>query len=260
MRKIICIGAGRLAHHLMPELERAGCEVVQVYNRTEAAALLLAKRLGAASFTSDVRKIHKEADAYFFTLADDAIPQIAGQVGFLENHQSLFLHCSGVLPLAVLPFQLKGSFYPLQTFSPHHDIPWKTTPILITAEEVSIRKTLSALAHRVTASVYEVTDENKSILHLGAVFANNFTNHMMALAEKICIEHHVPFDILKPLIRETFEKALEGGPSKSQTGPAIRGDQKTIEKHMNLLAGHPGMQEIYKVITHSIREISGYNP
>ena len=256
MRKIICIGAGRLAHHLMPELERAGCEVVQVYNRTEAAALLLAKRLGAASFTSDVRKIHEDADAYFFTLADDAIPLIAEQVGFLENNHSLFLHCSGVLPLTVLPFNRKGSFYPLQTFSAHHDIPWKTTPILITAENASIRKTISELAHRVSSSVYEVTDENKSDLHLGAVFANNFTNHMLALAEKICIAHHVPFDILKPLIRETFEKALDAGTSKSQTGPAIRGDQKTIAKHMKMLAGNPGMQELYRIITLSIQETS----
>ncbi|MEP6794849.1 MAG: DUF2520 domain-containing protein, partial [Saprospiraceae bacterium] len=92
----------------------------------------------------------------------------------------------------------------------------------------------------------------KSILHVAAVFANNFSNHMLTLAESICKEHQLPFEILKPLILETFSKAILSGPKESQTGPAVRGDDKTIEKHLHLLENHPELSDVYKIITNSI--------
>ncbi len=256
MRTLVCLGAGRLAHHLMPALEHAGCEVVQVFNRTESAALILANRLGASAYTSDPAKIRRDADAYFLTIADDAIASVARQVAYLENDNAIFIHCSGVLPMDILPFQRRGVFYPLQTFSPGHHIPWKTTPLLITASRADILDELRTVAQNLSNAVYEISDQDKTFLHLAAVFANNFTNHMLTLAERLCRQHQVPFDILKPLIRETFEKALEAGPSHSQTGPAIRGDEKTLEKHIQLLADLPALQDLYRLMTHSIRSSS----
>ena len=75
---------------------------------------------------------------------------------------------------------------------------------------------------------------------------------MLTLAEKICEENKVPFTILKPLIETTILKAIELGPQNSQTGPAIRGDEKTIEMHMSLLEKHPEMIDVYRAITISI--------
>jgi predicted short-subunit dehydrogenase-like oxidoreductase (DUF2520 family) len=111
---------------------------------------------------------------------------------------------------------------------------------------------LTALAEKISDLVYPVEDQDRAILHLGAVFANNFTNHMLVLAEKICNEHQVSFEILKPIILETVKKAMEVGPANSQTGPAIRGDLHTIEKHLQLLEGNTQLQELYRKITESI--------
>ena len=113
---------------------------------------------------------------------------------------------------------------------------------------------LDEIAGRMSSSVYRMTDEQKSVLHVAAVFANNFSNHMLTLAASICNEHQLPFEILKPLILETFSKAILSGPRESQTGPAVRGDQKTIEKHLKLLAEHPDLGIIYKTLTKSITD------
>jgi predicted short-subunit dehydrogenase-like oxidoreductase (DUF2520 family) len=246
------MGAGRLAQQLMPQLENAECQIIQVYNRTEARAQYLSSKLQNCSYTSDLENISTDADLYFFTLSDDVIGLVADRMAKMDDGKKIFLHCSGVSSLSVLNFKCRGSFYPLQSFSGNHEVNWKEIPILITAEIDELRLKLEHLAHQVSDKVYVVTDEQKSSRHLAAVFANNFTNHLWTLAERICDEHHVSFEILKPLIRETVEKALDIGPSNSQTGPAVRGDQKTIEKHLDMIRNDENLHAIYELMTGSI--------
>ena len=255
MKKIVCIGAGRLANQLMPALEEDGAgEVVQVYNRTIEAAEMLSKKLHKASFTNSVSEIVKDADLYFLAISDDAIPFVADQLMSIIPVDSIGVHCSGSLGLDVLPFERKAGFYPLQSFSANHEVSWRWIPIIITAPEEDTWFALDAIAGRLSSTVYRMTDEQKAVLHVAAVFANNFSNHMLTLAESICLEQNLPFEILKPLILETFSKAILSGPKSSQTGPAVRGDQKTIDKHLRLLAGHPELMVIYNAITKSIIE------
>jgi len=252
MHKIVCIGAGKLASQLMPTLEHAGYEVVQIYSRTSLHSNALAGQLKNAQATNDLSLIQAGADVYFFALRDDAMEAVANELGYLENSKSIFVHTSGILPLAAIPFKRRGIFYPLQTFSPNHAVDWKQTPILVTGENEEINSSLQVMASKISNLVYKVGDQDRAALHVAAVFANNFTNHMLTLAEKICEEHHVSFEILKPIIRETIEKALETGPANSQTGPAVRGDQQTIDKHLQMLNADPKMRELYLMITQSI--------
>jgi predicted short-subunit dehydrogenase-like oxidoreductase (DUF2520 family) len=252
--KIVCIGAGQMAHQLMPALEKAGCEVIQVYNRTLEAANLLAAKLRSAIATDDLTTIHPDADIYFLAVSDDAIKTVAEDLKKVIDADKLVLHASGVLNLDELPFEKKATFYPLQSFSDNHDVSWQYIPIIITTNDDDVWIELDQIAAKMSSTVYRMTDLQKSYLHLSAVFANNFSNHMMTLAEVICKEHEYPFEILKPLILETFTKAILAGPSVSQTGPAIRGDEKTIEKHLNLLAQHPELAPVYKIVTKSIED------
>lgn len=253
MLNVVCIGAGRLAFNLMPQLEKAGCRVMEIYNRTPENTSRLSAVLPNARLTNDPASITTEADLYFFTLRDDAITIVASSMLHLEDGHKVFIHCSGVSSLDVLPFHRKASFYPLQTFSYSHEIPWETTPILITATDPAIESQLLELGHQISQVVQPISDDQKSYLHLAAVFANNFTNHMLTLAERICLEKGVSFDLLKPLIVETIEKAMATGPSPGQTGPAVRRDTHTIDKHLSMLSGHQELAEIYRIITASIQ-------
>ncbi|MDZ4748438.1 MAG: Rossmann-like and DUF2520 domain-containing protein [Saprospiraceae bacterium] len=254
MVKVVCIGAGRLAQQLMPALEEAGCHIMQVYNRTPQAAEALAEKLKGSSYTADLESITREADLYFFTVSDDAITLLSSQIFTLLPEDAIGVHCSGSLGLDVLPFARKAGFYPLQSFSANHEVSWRWIPLIITTLDEDIWEFLDTIAGQLSTSVYRMTEVQKSNLHIAAVFANNFSNHMLTLAESICNEHQLPFEILKPLILETFSKAILSGPQESQTGPAVRGDEKTILKHLALLDHHPQLRNVYRVVTENIRE------
>ena len=250
---VVCIGAGRLAHHLMPELQRAGCAIKQVFNRSLHSARSLADKLHIADYTSDLTKIYPSADLYVLALSDDAINDVGSEIKKKQDLRGIVVHSSGVLGMDSIPFKLKGVFYPLQTFSEDHQIEWKSTPIVITSENEYVTNKLKDLAGKISNNVYEITDKQKTVLHLAAVFANNFTNHMLTIAENICEENKIPFEILKPLIQTTFEKALHHGASGSQTGPAVRGDDMTIDRHIQLLRDYPQLLEVYDAITKNIK-------
>jgi predicted short-subunit dehydrogenase-like oxidoreductase (DUF2520 family) len=252
--KIVCLGAGRMAHQLMPALEEAGCDVIQIYNRTPTAAKELSEKLKAATFTSSLSEIVDHADIYFLAVSDDAIKPVSNELHKIISHDSLALHASGILELSELPFKRRAGFYPLQSFSDNHDVSWRFIPVIITTNDDDIWIMLDQIAAKLSSAVYRMTDHQKAILHVAAVFANNFSNHMLTLADSICKEHELPFEILKPLILETFSKAILAGPKESQTGPAIRGDEKTIKKHLQLLEKHPEWALVYKTITKSIED------
>ena len=252
MLKIVCIGSGRLASQLMPALEAAGGEVVQIYNRSIAAGTTLAQKLRTGNVTSDIAAITPHADIYILAVSDDIIPSIASQLSYLENEHAVFVHCSGVLTLDAIPFKRRGVFYPLQTFSYQHDVDWHTTPLLITGSTPAIGQELFVLARRISSAVYAIKDADKAYLHMTAVWANNFSNHMLVIAEELCRKHGLDFSILHPIIRQTFEKALEAGPSKSQTGPALRGDRKTMQLHEEMLKDEMLLNPLYALISDSI--------
>lgn len=242
-----------MANQLMPALEASGCTIVQIYNRSEESAKALSTKLNSTPFTTLISEVRNDADIYFFTLSDDAIPVVSDQLYPIINKEAIGVHCSGGLSTDALPFKRKAGFYPLQSFSDNHEVSWKYIPIIITTNDETIWETLDEVASKISTAVYRMTDDQKAILHVAAVFSNNFSNHMLVLAEKICNENNLPFEILKPLVMDTFSKAIISGPSQSQTGPAVRRDLKTIEKHLKTLEEYPELVEIYKVITESIQ-------
>jgi hypothetical protein len=61
------------------------------------------------------------------------------------------------------------------------------------------------------------------------------------------------FKELIPLIQETVERLKTTSPSETQTGPAVRNDLDTINKHIALLEEHPRLKKLYEIITESIR-------
>ena len=109
-----------------------------------------------------------------------------------------------------------------------------------------------AMARAVSRNVVKISSYERQALHVAAVFAANFTNHMLLLAQEIMKENSLSFDWLKPLIAEMISKSLAIGPENAQTGPARRGDFKTLDKHVAFLADSESLNEIYKLISQDI--------
>ncbi|MBK9012867.1 MAG: DUF2520 domain-containing protein [Saprospiraceae bacterium] len=112
---------------------------------------------------------------------------------------------------------------------------------------------LTTLAEQISDHVYCINDEKRATLHLAAVFVNNFTNHLFSIGEIILKPADLPFEMLLPLIRETVTKLDDGPPAAMQTGPAVRHDEATIQRHLRQLKDQPELETIYRILTKNIQ-------
>lgn len=246
MTSIVLLGFGNVSFNLIKTLaNRSEINVLQVYNRSE---IYLGKALGHIAFTTDLLKI-KEADLYIIAIPDDSIASFSESLPFKNK---LVVHTSGSVSMDALSDKnRKGVFYPLQTFSKNKEAKFTSIPICIEAAAVNDLKLLISLGKSISEKVVEIDSKERSKLHLAAVFVNNFVNHLYAIGDQILNSNKLPFDLLQPLIEETASKIKTLTPSQAQTGPARRGDQKTIEKHLHLLQEGP-LSDLYKQLTKSI--------
>ena len=253
--KIALLGAGNVATHLGRAFKGAGYRIVSVYSRTIISAASLGGELNA-HFTDDLSDV-PEADIYVISVRDDAIETLLAKLNFGEG---LVVHTSGTIPIDIFKGHAKnyGVFYPLQTFSRFTELDFKKIPVLIEAVNKESGKSLSSLASSVSNIVKEASSDQRKKIHLAAVFACNFSNHMLAICYKILSDDGLDAQLLNPLVVETFQKALADNPSNVQTGPAIRGDSKTMKKHVEMLNNYPAFQKIYTFVSKSIQDLSGH--
>lgn len=251
MIRVVILGAGNVARHLYNGfLKQKMVQVIQCYNRK---GLRLHPDQLENSVIQDISTL-KEADVYVMALSDDAIKTVSSQLPFKNK---LVVHTSGSVPMNMLDdSNRKGVFYPLQTFSKDKDVDFRKIPFCVEAENEEDLNVLKNLAKSLSEKIYEVSSKQRNILHVSAVFVNNFTNYLFSVGNDICEEHNVPFEILHPLILETAEKITKMEPNLAQTGPAVRNDAKTIERHLNILS-NASQKKLYQTLTKAIQSKYG---
>ena len=251
IQKVVIIGAGNVATHLGKAIKNAGFQILQIVSRTENSARALGTLLGVP-FTSSEGELNKEADLYIVSVKDDAI--ISALTTFSLPENALVVHTAGSVPMEILKdFSANiGILYPLQTFSKQKNVNFKEIPVYIEANNEDNVSRLLQFANAFSDRAKQVNSENRAHVHLAAVFACNFSNHLYSIASDILEKAGLSFDDMLPLISETTEKIKFLHPRKAQTGPAIRRDSKVIEKQLNALEGRE--KQIYKLITESIQD------
>jgi len=247
--EIVIIGTGNTATVLAHKLKKAGHHIVQVFGRDSMAASELAYELETDS-TNYWNVVNREADIYILAVSDIAIEEVIKE---LHLPTSTIVHTAASVSKDVLKNATShyGVFYPLQSLKKGvKELP--DIPVIIDAsDEVTFRE-LEELAFSISDKVVAGTDEQRVKLHLAAVFCNNFVNHIYALTANYCEKERIDFRLLLPLIEETAKRLQEISPAEAQTGPAIRNDRETIEKHLALLANYPSLQKLYALFTESI--------
>ena len=146
-------------------------------------------------------------------------------------------------------------FYPLQTFSKSKDVDFTNIPVCIEAVNKEDEVILYDLAKKISSDVQLVSSEQRKYLHLAAVFACNFTNHMYDIASEILETNGLSFDIIKPLLKETYDKILTLSPSQAQTGPAVRYDENIINNQFQLIKDKD-VKDIYLSLSRNIYKYS----
>lgn len=248
MLSVVILGSGNVAQHLIKAFSAsAEVNLVQAYARHPEKLYHL---LPPENITSDISLL-AAADVYIISVSDDAIAAVSAQLAFSGR---LVVHTSGSTPLEALDAKnRRGVFYPLQTFSAGKGVDFSIVPLCIESEYGSDNQTLHTLAKAISHSIYDIDSAQRQALHVAAVFVSNFVNHMYVLGSDVCTANNIPFDILKPLIKEVADKVASLPPRQAQTGPAVRGDQKTIDRHLAFLKDER-QKEIYTLLTHSIQQ------
>jgi predicted short-subunit dehydrogenase-like oxidoreductase (DUF2520 family) len=247
---IVLLGAGNVATQLGIALQENGFPVVQVFSRSLPAAETLGKKL-QTPYTNDIKAILPNGGIYIFALKDSALSEVAQNMPPLSG---FWVHTAGSIPMDIFSeySERRGTLYPLQTFSKHRKVSFQHIPLFIEANNPDDEDWLEAIARVLSVRVVRLSSEKRKYLHLAAVFACNFANHLYALAAEILEKQGLNRDLLLPLIQETASKVDELSPLEAQTGPAVRNDKNVMDKQLEILKEQPDLQSVYRLLSESI--------
>jgi predicted short-subunit dehydrogenase-like oxidoreductase (DUF2520 family) len=247
---VVIIGSGNVATHFARTIKLSGKKIIQIYSKHPNSAKQLSQETDS-TFVKSISEISKEADLYILAINDNAIEEVASSI---KINNKLIIHTSGTVHAEILKKTSSnfGVIYPLQTFSKDIPIDWKNVPIFIEANNAINENILFNFVKSFANNINIMSSEKREILHLSAVFVNNFVNYMYNIAEDIMKQNKISFEYLKPLILETANRIIKNDPCNIQTGPAKRGDLKTIQKHLDLLSKQKDFADIYDFLTNMI--------
>tara|TARA_X000000368_G_C23056314_1_gene724021 strand:- start:3884 stop:4645 length:762 start_codon:yes stop_codon:yes gene_type:complete len=249
MSNIVIIGTGNVSHHFCKAiLKSKKLELIQLFGRKKILPENFNQKI---SYTNNLKKI-KQANFYIICVNDDAILKISNK---LKVKNAIVLHTSGSSNMKLLSKHKNyGVIYPLQTFSKNKEVLFNNIPIIIEASSKIILNKIKKVSLQLSNKILECNSNQRTLIHISAVFTNNFSNYMNIISEEILLSQDIDPEILKPLIEETSDKLNYLSAKESQTGPAIRNDQITIEKHLNLLK-ETKYYEIYNNLSEKIKKL-----
>jgi predicted short-subunit dehydrogenase-like oxidoreductase (DUF2520 family) len=251
MIKIILLGAGNVGHHLSKAFNKSTeIDLVQWYSRDNSK---VSYNDIDTEIINDLSKI-KSADIYVISISDSYVGEISEKLNVSEK---LVVHTSGSLDLSIIDKKnRRGVFYPLQTLSKNKEIELAKVPICIESENNKDLVLLETISKYIGCKTYKIDYNERKILHLAAIFSNNFVNHMFTIAKEILDDKNLDFNILKPLINETVDKIHKLDPENAQTGPAIRNNNEIILNHIKTLK-KDDHKKLYELMTKLIKDKYG---
>jgi len=257
MRRILIVGAGRMASNMCYNLHRRGWDEVWIANRTYEKARALGRRFGYRAIGLDEEM--PDVDLIIIAVRDDAIGEVVSVLPY-PSDEVIVVHTAAIQSIAALDrFGQYGLFYVLGSFSTEHYVDFAALPIVVEGNSGAVVGRLKDFAKKFSDRIYELDLTQRKWMHLAAVWANNFTNHLLGISRLMLRDATIPEQIMHPIIRQTFERALVTDPREVQSGPALRGDVRTLRMHRQLMRkwkrGH--YAALYDALTLSIAHMHG---
>lgn len=251
INSVIILGSGNVSYHLVRALLKTGLHIRQIFSKNRNTGERLAE-LANCNFTDNIYNVFPDADAYIFAMNDDADKTVSQMLKTEKN--KIFVHTAGSLSMSIFETKTEnyGVFYPFQTFSQATELDFTKVPICLEASNTVTLESLKTLSEKLSCKHYEINEEKRKLLHLTGVFACNFMNHCVYIGQTILKNADISEEIMKPLLEQSFDKVLNHGAYLSQTGPAIRNDKISMEKHLEFLNNDKNLSDIYKLLSESI--------
>lgn len=251
--RIGLIGAGNVGWNLAAGFADSPYALTQVLSRSGSSAASLAEEFNIPHSGKAPGDLLPDLDLVILATSDHSVAEAALALG-PHYPNTTFVHTSGSIPMEALKptGSSIGVFYPMQTFTRGRKANWKEIPLFLEGSP-AVLNMIRPLAQFLSDRVSDLDSQGRLKLHLGAVLVSNFVNYLFLLTEEIVSElPDADLSTYEPLIREVVDKAFAIGPFKAHTGPARRGDEVTMNKHLNLLSGKD--EELYRMISEMIYE------
>jgi predicted short-subunit dehydrogenase-like oxidoreductase (DUF2520 family) len=250
--KFTIIGSGNMGWFMAGRLSGANHEIAGIYSRNTAGAKELAEACKCEVFNT-LKGIPDIYEGCILAVPDRAISDIAEQLSF---EKTTLMHTAGSVAIDTLSSGAEnyGVVWPVYSITRDSLLKNADIPCAYEANNDKALEVVEAVANCLRLP-FAANAEQRKVLHLCAVLSNNFNNHLLSMAEQLCNENDISFTQLVPIIKQTADRIISNSPKEVQTGPAIRGDEKTMQMHLDILSKHPHWQIIYTVISNSIAEM-----
>ncbi|MDD5540093.1 MAG: DUF2520 domain-containing protein [Candidatus Marinimicrobia bacterium] len=264
-------GASRIGIALAYQLHRIGYKPEFVWNRHQPRLNQAIQFVPFANQTTELATACRRLpNLIIIAVADDAIESVATQISQCAEDFSrvMAFHTSGFLNSKALEkLELKGavtgSLHPVVSVP---DVPSgiRLLERCIYTCEGAIKNSLMKLVTAIGAKPYALNRRQKEIVHLSAVFLNNYIVALVNAIKNLGADHAISPDQVQAILRPISEQGISSGWEKSiaeaLTGPLIRGDFKTIEKHLDLLSDNRELKALYQGFIDLILRIIGQPP
>lgn len=256
------VGAGNVAWGLGLSLQRAGFPIVSVHSRGGERGTRLANRLSCPLLGSAELE-EQLPNLYLLTVPDDAIAPVGTALLRLlyprvkalsaNTLPPIVAHTSGSSPLLQAQHIPTGVLYPFQRFSYGNTPRLSDAPFFVEGSDAKTETTLVEIARQLSSHVEVADSPTRQWVHLLGVLACNFTNHLLAEAQRVAEAQGIAPEVIRPLVEETVLQAFRLGAANAQTGPAARGDQATITRHLQMLGRRfPELAPLYRLMSEQI--------
>jgi predicted short-subunit dehydrogenase-like oxidoreductase (DUF2520 family) len=228
------IGRGRAGHSFAIALARAGWGLGGVLGRDD-----------------DVAAAADGVDLLMLAVPDAAIAEVARQVTPVAS--TVVAHLAGSLGLDVLePHERRASVHPLVALpSPDVGAARLTDGVWFAVAGDPIA---GAVVDALDGHPFTVDDAHRAAYHAAAAIASNHVVALLAQVERIAARAGVPFDAYLDLVRATIDNVAELGAVDALTGPAARGDDATIARHLAALPADE--RALYTALVDACRKLA----
>ena len=241
------VGGGQISRTLLPALLARGHSCSGWYLRRSQAEFRVDLQ------PQSIAKLRESnCEIVYLAVSDDALPLFSSEI---LPRSAACVHFSATASLDVLQSRPWGMCYPLQSFAiPFPSSELSGVPFFVESTNVVLQERLTEIVSSLGAKVHYISEKKRRYLHLSAVLANNFTNHLLRCAKTQLDVAGLSFDLLRPLMERSLQQAFSEGPEKSQSGPARRGDRNTCRTHEAILAKDSFLLHLYRLFSEDIRK------
>ena len=237
---VAIVAAGRLGSSLAVAMSNVGYRISALSSRREAHRLWLSEQLPTATVIGDAAEAASSAQVVLIAGSDSAIETISNSINWRPDQAAV--HLSGAFPLSVLhkaeaASAAVGGIHPFQTF-PAVDSSDQFGGITLGIEspDSDLHHWLCELAEALGGKPLELSSEQRSAYHASAIMTCGLLAGLTGVAAEMWsglgIDRDEALEGVLPLVEATIASVRKRGLPGALTGPYVRGDVATIEKHL----------------------------